>query len=122
MPPKKKRKESSWDVHVSEEEDSDESWEPVPDGAWDVASGSAATREICDLARKTQYEAGEALVDIWLQAYAEGRMSAKELCEYCFYADASGASGPFQKYSLQPTRHAGNCQTKLNREFHLVRQ
>lgn len=101
-----KRRRSDAELEASSAPVRQHSWEhrTVTRHSWD---GSSTDR--------TQANAGAELLQHLLKLYARAELSAKDFCQICFWADAAGARGDFQKHGLGPGQSDGNYQKLLDR-------
>ena len=91
---------------------------PVRSHSWEIPAGSVskASWEGGDGERYQQEQFGEMLQEILLTNYARGKLTAKSLCQICFFAVQAGALGHgIHKLALEPTGNTGNYQAHLDR-------
>eukprot|EP00959_Pyramimonas_sp_CCMP1952_P272294 5693023-Pyramimonas_sp.AAC.1 len=92
---------------------------PVRTHSWetpDVASVASWERDADSSLRWRQEQFGNVLENALVTNYARGKLTAKSLCDICFFAVQSGAVGDgLRKLALDPQQNPGNYQAHLDR-------
>ena len=57
---------------------------------------------------------GKALADWFLRLYADGTLTAKDVCTGCYFAVQAGAAGDVGKYALRPDSPSGHFQRHIS--------
>eukprot|EP00969_Alexandrium_andersonii_P038648 1694005-Alexandrium_andersonii.AAC.1 len=106
-------------------------WEQPGGAPWEAPDYGEASSDEEEDPNKNPRAAANMFLDMVVELYLESKLSAKQLCEMCWWASRAGMAGELvQEYALRPgQKGTGNYQRHLDnalglnreeREFHIL--